>query len=269
MSDQKKDRFYYDSKFIGSPDGRVLRILAEYFGPLQRFRRNKIADTIVFFGSARIKSQEDAQNALKNAPKNMSKKEKDQLKRDFEMSRYYEDTRTLAYKLTKWSMGLKEKKKRFIITSGGGPGIMEAANRGASEANGLAVGLNITLPHEQSGNKWISKDLSLYFHYFFMRKFWFLYLSKALVIFPGGFGTLDELMELLTLIQTKKIRKKLPIVIYDSKFWKKVINFDYLVEMGTISKEDMELFYFADTIEDAYKYLTKEIVKAHLQGKNF
>ena len=157
MADKNKDRFYYDSKFIGSPDGRILRILAEYFGPLQRFRRNKIADTIVFFGSARIKSQDEAQQTLKNAPKNISKKEKDQLKRDFEMSRYYEDSRKLAYKLTKWSMRLKEKRRRFIITSGGGPGIMEAANRGASEANGLAVGLNISVPFEQSGNKWISE----------------------------------------------------------------------------------------------------------------
>ncbi len=269
MPDQKKDRFYYDSKFIGSPDGRVFRILAEYFGPLQRFRRNKIADTIVFFGSARIKSQEEAQKAINIAPKNISKKDKSQLKHNAEMSRYYEDACKLAYKLTKWSMNLKEKRRRFIITSGGGPGIMEAANRGAAEAKGLAVGLNITLPFEAEGNKWISKDLSLYFHYFFMRKFWFLYLAKALVIFPGGFGTLDELMELLTLIQTKKIRKKVPVVIYDSAFWKKVINFDHMLEMGTISEEDMNLFYFAETIDDAYKFLTKEIVKAHLQGKNF
>ena len=269
MADKNKDRFYYDSKFIGSPDGRVLRILAEYFGPLQRFRRNKIADTIVFFGSARIKSQEEAQQALKNAPKNISKKEKDQLKRDFKMSRYYEDSRKLAYKLTKWSKRLKEKRRRFIITSGGGPGIMEAANRGASEANGLAVGLNISVPFEQAGNKWISKELSLYFHYFFMRKFWFLYLAKALVVFPGGFGTLDELMELLTLIQTEKIRKKVPIVIYDNKYWKKVVDFDYLVKMGTISVKDMDLFYFADTVDEAYKFLTTEIVKAHLQGRNF
>lgn len=269
MISKKKDRFYFDSKFISSPDGRVLRILSEFFGPLQRFRRNKIADTIVFFGSARIKSQEEAQLALQNAPKNIGKKKKDQLKRDLQMSRYYEDSRKLAYKLTKWSMNLKERRRRFIITSGGGPGIMEAANRGANEAGGLAVGLNITLPFEQKGNKWISKDLSLYFHYFFMRKFWFLYLSKALVIFPGGYGTLDELMELLTLIQTEKIRKKVPVVIYDSKFWKKVINFDYMLKMGTISKEDLDLFYFADTVNDAYKFLTKEIVKAHLQGKNF
>ena len=269
MSQKKKDRFYYDTKFISSSDGRVMRILAEYFGPLQRFRRNKIADTIVFFGSARIKSQEEAQTALQNAPLNTSKKIKEQLKRDLQMSRYYEDSRKLAYKLTKWSMSLKENRKRFIITSGGGPGIMEAANRGAVEAKGLAVGLNITLPYEQSGNKWISKDLSLYFHYFFMRKFWFLYLAKALVIFPGGFGTLDELMELLTLIQTEKIRKKVPVVVYDKKFWNKIINFDQLVKMGTISKEDMKLFYMTDSIDDAYKYLTKEIVKVHLKGKNF
>ena len=158
MSNKKKDRFYYDSKLISSPDGRVLRILAEYFGPLQRFRRNKIADTIVFFGSARIKSHEDAQRTLKDAPKNISKENKAQLKRDLDMSRYYEDARMLANKLTKWSKGLKEKRRRFIITSGGGPGIMEAANRGAAEANGLEVGLIITPPFEKSGNKWISKD---------------------------------------------------------------------------------------------------------------
>jgi len=185
------------------------------------------------------------------------------------MSHYYEDAKELAFRLTKWSKGLKDKKKRFIITSGGGPGIMEAANRGASAAKGLVVGLNITLPHEQSGNQWISNDLSFHFHYFFMRKFWFLYLAKALVVFPGGFGTLDELMELLTLIQTKKMRKRLPIVVYDSEFWKKVIDFDYMVKMGTISEEDLKLFYFADTVDDAYKYLTTEIVKAPLKGKNF
>jgi len=269
MKNNDKDRFYFDQDFVGSPDGRTLRILAEYFGPLQRFRRNKIADTIVFFGSARIQSQEDAQRALKKADKDILEKKLMSLKRDLNMSRYYEDARELAYRLTKWSMGLKERKRRFIISSGGGPGIMEAANRGASEANGLAIGLNITLPFEQSGNKWISKDLSFYFHYFFMRKFWFLYLAKALVVFPGGFGTLDELMEVLTLIQTAKLRKRVPVVIYDSDFWKNVVNFDYLVEKGTVSEEDMDLFHFSDSIDDAFNYLTTEIVKAHLKGKNF
>jgi len=269
MKDNHKDRFYYDTDFLGSPDGRSIRILAEYFGPLQRFRKNKIADTIVFFGSARIQSREEAEETLKKADKNISEKKLKMLNRNLEMSQYYEDARELAFRLTKWSMGLTEKKRRFIISSGGGPGIMEAANRGASEANGLAVGLNITLPFEQSGNQWISKELSFYFHYFFMRKFWFLYLAKALVVFPGGFGTLDEFMEVLTLIQTAKLRKRVPVVIYDGNFWKKVVNFDYLVEMGTISEEDMDLFHFSDSIDDAFNYLTKEIVKAHLKGKNF
>lgn len=269
MSNKKKDRFYYDSSFLGSPDGRVLRILSEYFGPLQRFRRNNIADTIVFFGSARIKSMEESKKALKNIPAHTAKKELLKLKTQAKMSRYYQDARNLAYRLTRWSMELEDKRKRFIITSGGGPGIMEAANRGAAEANGLAVGLNISLPFEQSGNPWISKDLSLNFHYFFMRKFWFLYLAKALVIFPGGFGTLDELMELLTLIQTRKIRKKVPVVIYDKKYWNKVVDFRHMVEMGTVSEEDMQLFFLTDSIEEAFQFLTSEIVKTHLKGKNF
>ena len=166
-----KNRFYYNKKFLSSRSGRPIRFLSEYFSPLEILKRKKIQSTVVFFGSARIKSQEETQTALQNAPINISKKKKEQLKSDLQMSRYYEDSRKLAYKLTKWSMNLKENRKRFIITSGGGPGIMEAANRGADEAKGLAVGLNITLPYEQSGNKWISKDLSLYFHYFFMKVF--------------------------------------------------------------------------------------------------
>ena len=224
--DNKKNRFYFNKDFLGSPQGRSIRILSEYYGPLQKINNNKIYDTIVFFGSARIKNKIEAEKALKELDTSASVKQKNRAKKDLEMSKYYEDARQLAYRFTNWSKNLKSKKSRYIITSGGGPGIMEAANRGADEAKGLAVGLNITLPYEQSGNKWISKDLSLYFHYFFMRKFWFLYLAKALVIFPGGFGTLDELMELLTLIQTEKIRKKVPVVIYDKKFWNKIINFD-------------------------------------------
>ena len=185
------------------------------------------------------------------------------------MSKYYEDARELAKKMTIWSKGLKLKNKRFIIASGGGPGIMEAANRGASEAKGVSVGLTISLPMEDSGNKWISDDLNIKFHYFFMRKFWFLYLAKALVVFPGGFGTLDELMELLTLIQTKKIIKKIPIVLYDSTFWNNVINWDYLVKSGTISKSDLSLFKTCDTVDQAYKYLTAHITKHQLKGPNF
>ncbi len=266
MADKNKDRFYYDSKFIGSPDGRVLRILAEYFGPLQRFRRNKIADTIVFFGSARIKSQEEAQQALKNAPKNISKKKKDQLKRDLKMSRYYEDSRKLAYKLTKWSKRLKEKRRRFIITSGGGPGIMEAANRGAHNVGGKSIGLGISLPFEQGVNEYIPKNLQFEFHYFFVRKFYFLYHAKALVVFPGGFGTMDELFESLTLLQTRKLEKNLPIVLYDKEFWDSIVDFDQFVRWGVVSPEDLELFSFADDVDSAFEQVVAGLQTHHLQA---
>ena len=269
MSKENKDRFYYNKEFLGSPEGRSVRLLSEYYGPLQRFRRNKIQDTVVFFGSARIKSEEEAKKALSQAPKHISKKNKAILKADLEMSRYYEAARKLSYKMTKWSMGLKQKKKRFIVTSGGGPGIMEAANRGATEAKGLAVGLSISLPFEQSGNTWISDDLEINFHYFFMRKFWFLYLAKAMVVWPGGYGTLDEVMEVLTLIQTQKLRKQIPIVLFDNHFWKKVVNWDFLVHKGVISESDLDLFHMSDTVEDAYRYLTKKIRATHLRGPNF
>ena len=188
---------------------------------------------------------------------------------DLKMSRYYEDARTLAGKFTKWSKGLKGTKHRYIICSGGGPGIMEASNRGASEAGGVNVGLTISLPNESSGNKWISDDLDMKFHYFFMRKFWFLYLAKALIVWPGGFGTLDELMELLTLIQTEKIKKRLPIVLYGKEFWEKVVNWDYLVDIGTISPEDLDLFHISDDINDTFNYVTKFIEKNQLKGPNF
>jgi len=269
MNDKNKDRFYYNSDFLSSPDARSLRILAEYFGPLQRLNRNKIQDTIVFFGSARISSKEEAQATLKNAPKNISQNELSALKRSLDMSRYYESARELAYKLTKWSMALKHKKKRFIITSGGGPGIMEAANKGAKEANGLALGLSITLPRESQGNKYISEDLEINFHYFFMRKFWFLYLAKALVVWPGGFGTLDEVMELLTLMQTHKLRKKIPVVLFDREFWGKVVNWDMMVEKGVISAQDLKLFHFSNSVDDAYEFLIEKVSKLHLPGPNF
>ena len=269
MNKENKDRFYYNKEFLGSPEGRSVRLLSEYYGPFQRFRRNRIQDTIVFFGSARLKSEEDAKAALANAPKNISKKKKTILKTDLEMSQYYEAARKLSFKMTKWSKQLKHKKKRFIITSGGGPGIMEAANRGATEAKGLAVGLSISLPFEQSGNEWISDDLEINFHYFFMRKFWFLYLAKAMVVWPGGFGTLDEVMEALTLIQTKKLRKQIPIVLFDSHFWNNVVNWEFLVDKGVISRSDLDLFHFCDSADDAYKYLTKKITSTHLRGPNF
>ncbi len=264
-----KDRFYYNPDFLGSPQGRSVRILSEYYGPLQRLKRKKIADTIVFFGSARTPSKEDAQAALDNAPKDIDKQSLKRLKTDLKMSQYYEDARVLAGKFTTWSKGLKGTKRRYIICSGGGSGIMEASNRGAAEADGISVGLTISLPFESSGNEWISDALDMKFHYFFMRKFWFLYLAKALIVWPGGFGTLDELMELLTLIQTEKIKKRLPIVLYGKEFWQNVVNWEYLVDVGTISPEDLDLFHISEDIDDAYKYVTTFIEQHQLKGPNF
>jgi len=267
--DKRKNRFYFNEDFLGSPQGRSVRILSEYYGPLKKIKKNKIYDTIVFFGSARIKSRDEAEDYLKKLDTSNSDKEKIRAKKDLEMSKYYEDARVLSYKLTKWSKNLKSKKSRYIITSGGGGGIMEAANRGAKEAKGISIGLTISLPFEATSNEFISQDLDLKFHYFFMRKFWFIYLAKALVVWPGGFGTLDEVMELLTLIQTKKIKKRLPIVLFGSEFWNSVVNWNYLIECGTISEDDLDLFYISDNVEDVYNYITKYIEEYKLKGPNF
>ncbi len=269
MTHNQKDKsFYLNPEFLTSSDARSIRIATEYLGPQRRFVRNHIEDTIVFFGSARLKSSEAAKEDLKKASQNVNPQKKKQLKQNVTMSRFYEDARTLAKKLTVWSKKLKNSKHRYIITSGGGPGIMEAANRGASEAKGLAIGLNISVPHEQSGNKWITPDLDIEFHYFFMRKFWMAYLAKALVAFPGGFGTMDELFEILTLIQTKKIKKTIPIVLYGKEFWENMVNWDFLVKVGTISKKDLNLFCICDTVDEAYNYLTDKITGTHT-GPNF
>ena len=234
-----------------------------------KINNNKIYDTIVFFGSARIKNKIEAEKVLKELDTSASEKQKNRAKKDLEMSKYYEDARNLSNKLTKWSKNLKSKKSRYIITSGGGGGIMEAANKGATEAKGLAVGLSISLPFEKVGNQWITDDLEINFHYFFMRKFWFLYLAKAIVVWPGGFGTLDELMEALTLIQTKKLRKKIPIVLFDNNYWDNVLNWDFLLDRGVISRADLDLFKICNTVDEAYKYLTKKIRATHLRGPNF
>ena len=255
---RKKDRFYYNTEFLSSPEGRSIRILSEYYGPKRKLKKHKIENTIVFFGSARISPKSEHESNAKN-----SKQKK------LNMGQYYLDAQMLSKKLTVWSMKIKDPKQRHIICSGGGPGIMEAANRGAAEAGGQSIGLTISLPYEATKNVFISQDLNLKFHYFFMRKFWFLYSAKAFVVWPGGFGTLDELMELLTLIQTRKIKKRLPIILYGKDYWKNVINWKYLVDIGTISKEDLKLFHISDEINDSYTFITSFLEKQELEGPNF
>jgi uncharacterized protein (TIGR00730 family) len=257
---------YADPEFLYSADARPIRILSEFLEPQSRFRHAKIKDTIVFFGSARLISGKAAKDELKKleAKKITDRSLADALI-DIEMSRYYDDAVELSCRLTKWSLGLENPHRRFVICSGGGPGIMEAANKGAKKAGGKSIGLNISLPFEQEPNEFISPDLNFEFHYFFMRKFWFAYLAKALVIMPGGFGTIDELFEILTLVQTGKIRKKMPILIYDKEFWGKILDFSEFAKKRLINEEDLELFHIADSVDDAFKYLTGELSKHYLK----
>jgi uncharacterized protein (TIGR00730 family) len=238
-------------------------MLSEFLEPMNRFRREGIRDTIVVFGSARVlpplvaRKQLAAIRAKLKGRRSVSKADQKRLemaKISSEMSEYYADAVKLTSMLTTWSKKLNQE-RHFVICSGGGPGIMEAANKGALRAGGKSIGLNISLPFEQESNPFISKNLSFEFHYFFMRKFWFVYLAKAMIMFPGGFGTLDEFMEVLTLLQTKKVTKPLPIVLYGSKYWKSLLNFDMMVKMGTVSRSDLRLFRFADTPEEAFEYL--------------
>ncbi|MFI5114217.1 MAG: TIGR00730 family Rossman fold protein [Terriglobales bacterium] len=262
---------YENDPFLKSPDGRILRVLSEYAEPLSRFRREQIQDTVVFFGSARCSSREDAQhhlieveeNGLHLSPQQQSSERK-RAQAAMEMARYYEDARRLAYLLTEWSIQIPAKRHRFVVTTGGGPGIMEAANLGAQQAGGKTIGLNINLPFEQSPNPHITPALNFEFHYFFMRKFWFAYLSKALVIFPGGFGTMDELFEILTLAQTEKLAKKIVVVIYGSEYWKKIVNFEAMVDAGVISPQDLDLFKIADSPEESFEFLKAGLTKYHL-----
>jgi uncharacterized protein (TIGR00730 family) len=264
---------YENKKFLNSPDGRILRILAEYQEPLSRFRRERIQDTIVFFGSARFHSRSDAEEALQLLEKPGSAKpappdEQELVKRarsDIEMACYYEDARQLAFLLTSWTKTLSQARHRFVVCTGGGPGIMEAANRGAFEAGGKSIGLNINLPFEQIPNPYITPELNFEFHYFFMRKLWFAYLAKALVVFPGGFGTFDELFELLTLAQTEKLAKRMCVVVYGKNYWQRVVNFEALVESGTISPRDMDLFHFANSPEEAFDILRNHLELHHLE----
>jgi len=257
---------YENESFLNSPDGRVLRILSEYMEPLSRFRREQIQDTVVFFGSARVYSRSDAERNLTGRAEQAAERRPERKKAlaSVDMAHYYEDARKLAFLLTQWSAQIPARRRRFVVTTGGGPGIMEAANLGAQEAGGKTIGLNINLPFEQNPNPYITPSLNFEFHYFFMRKFWFAYLAKALVIFPGGFGTLDELFEILTLAQTQKLAKKILVVIYGSAYWKSLINFDAMIDAGTISAADLELFRMVDSPEEGFEFLRDGLVKYHL-----
>ena len=277
---------YENPAFLNGPDGRLIRIVSEYLEPLARFRREQIQDTVVFFGSARFRGREEADHELEllentgssqpapsheqpaSVPDIAAGKATDlQRKRAVaavEMARYYEDARRLSHLLTQWAKTIPSRKHRFVVTSGGGPGIMEAANRGAYEAGGKTIGLNIRLPFEQSPNRYITPALNFEFHYFFMRKLWFAYLSKALVVFPGGFGTLDEMFEILTLTQTQKLAKKITVLIYGPEYWKKVFNLEALVDTGAISPKDIELFQYADSPEQAFEFLRNGLTENYL-----
>ena len=270
---KKPVKAYQDDNFLNSSDGRSIRMLTEYLQPKSKFKKFKVMDTIVFFGSARLKSKRDALKEFSKVKNSNPKKTENFAKKlreaqlHVDMSKYYEDAVELSKRLTEWSLNLETNANRFIVCTGGGPGIMEAANRGAKKAGGYSVGLNISIPFEQYVNKYVTQDLSFEFHYFFMRKFWFAYLSKALIIFPGGFGTMDELFEILTLVQTEKIRKKLAVIIYDRKYWEKIINFNALVDMGMISKSDLNLLTMCDTIDEAYDQIIKHLKKHYSKEK--
>jgi uncharacterized protein (TIGR00730 family) len=264
---------YQNEPFLNSPDGRILRMLAEYQEPLARFRREQIQDTVVFFGSARFHGRQAATESLAAVQQNHAavpaeklQKELKQAQAGLDMARFYEDARSLAHMLTKWSIGIPARRHRFVVTTGGGPGIMEAANLGAHEAGGKSIGLNIQLPFEQYPNQYITPALNFQFHYFFMRKFWFAYLAKGLVIFPGGFGTMDELFEILTLAQTDKLAKKILVVIYGREYWSKIINFQAFVDAGTVSQEDLDQFIFVDSPDEAFEFLKEGLTKYHLGG---
>jgi uncharacterized protein (TIGR00730 family) len=245
---------FLNERFLASSGARALRILSEYLEPKGRFERFRVDDTIVFMGSARIPSREQAQADVRAAEKGGG--DLDRARQGLAMSRYYEAARELASRLTAWSKQLEDEERRFVVCTGGGPGIMEAANRGASEARGVNVGLTISIATEEIDNPYVTRELALHFHYFFMRKFWFAYLAKAVIVFPGGFGTLDELFEILTLIQTHKIRKHLPVVLFGASYWDEVIDFDALIRYGMIDKDDTAIFMRTDSVDDAFRFVT-------------
>ncbi len=264
----RPEKAYRNMDFLNSREARGLRIISEYLEPYARFHRFAVEDTIVFFGSARVMSPDTAARELEAARREGDAAVVERAERAATLARYYDDARSLARRMTAWSKDLSNTRRRFIVASGAGPGIMEAANRGASESAGLSVGLGISLPNEPTNNPYVSRELSFEFHYFFMRKFWFAYLAKALVIFPGGFGTLDELFEILTLVQTGKSRKKMPIVLYGTRYWEEVLNFEPMLRWGTISPGDPDLVHRCDDVDCAFEYLTGELTRLYLDPES-
>jgi uncharacterized protein (TIGR00730 family) len=266
----KPAKAYENPEFLNSSDARIIRILSEFIEPQSKFRKHKIVDTIVFFGSARLKSKKESLTEyskikVMNPKTPMFAENLRFAQRQLEMSKYYEDAVELSKRLTEWSMNLGTHSNRFIICTGGGPGVMEAANKGAKIAGGFSIGLNISIPFEQFVNKYVTKDLSFEFHYFFMRKFWFAYLAKCLVVFPGGFGTMDEMFEILTLLQTGKIKKKMLLIVYDERYWKKIINLEGLIDHGMINKGDIDSLLFCNDVDQAFKLITKHFEKYYLR----
>ncbi|MFO7973292.1 MAG: LOG family protein [Candidatus Hydrogenedentota bacterium] len=264
---------YRNAAFLSSPDARPIRVLCEFIEPQTRFERLDIRHTVVFFGSARTRATQDAAEKLDNAKKAVEQGDGDvetlqseylAAQRAYDMSRYYEDAAALSQRLTEWSLSLPNARDRFVVCSGGGPGIMEAANRGARRAGGDSIGLNISLPHEQFPNPYQSPELAFEFHYFFIRKFWFVHLSRAIIVFPGGFGTFDELFELITLLQTGKAANNRYVILYGSEFWKEAVNFEAMVKWGVISPEDLNLFHMFDDVDSAFSNLQAHLTKHHL-----
>jgi uncharacterized protein (TIGR00730 family) len=271
---QKPVQAYSNLQFLNSPQARTLRILSEFLEPMMRFKKEGIRDTIVIFGSARVLSPQSARKQMREARQEVKRKKKmtaydrrrlESVAMDVEMSGYYEDAVKLTAMLTTWSQTLDSPYRRFVVCSGGGPGIMEAANRGAHDAGGKTIGLNIRLPFEQGANPYISPNLHFEFHYFFMRKFWFAYLAKALVVFPGGFGTLDEMFEVLTLAQTEKLSKKIEVLLYGREYWERILNFEPMIEAGAIARRDLDLFTFVDSPQHAFDCLRTHLVENYLE----
>ena len=274
---KKISKAYDNTEFLHSKDGRVIRLLAEYLYPKRQFELQKINKGITIFGSARINSEENLNNSIKkfeillSNEKNKSKQKNLELKiienkNLLKSTHYYDEARQLAKLISSWSKKLSGKSK-FNICTGGGPGIMEAANRGAADAGAKSIGLNISLPFEQHPNPYIDEDLNFEFHYFFMRKYWFVSMAAAIIVFPGGFGTLDELMEVMTLRQTQKVTKPLPIILYSRNFWEKLINFELMKEIGVISSEDLNLFKFADSPDEAFSIIKNELSNIYKLNK--